>query len=72
MPLAFLSHVLNRPYAELIVKRGIDWIIGESRDEEVRERERSDAANAVGHQVVVETSAIFGAMLTELLPTTLL
>jgi len=72
LPLAFLSHVLNRPYAELIVKRGIDWIIGESRDEEVRERERSDAANAVGHQVVVETSAIFGAMLTELLPTTLL
>jgi hypothetical protein len=66
LPLPLLTAVSNKPYAELLVKRGVGWIVGESRDRDVRQRERRTALESVGHSVVLETSAVCGVMLTEL------
>jgi hypothetical protein len=65
LPLPLLTGVSGKPYCELVVKRGTGWAVGESRDPNVRERERSAAVASIGHSVVIETSAVFGAMSTE-------
>lgn len=72
LPLPLLADVANKPYAELLVKRGIGWTVGESRDPGVQERERATAVAAIGHSVVLETSAVYGAMITGLPLDTLL
>ena len=72
LPLSLLSEFAKKPYSELLVKRGIGWIVGESIDPAVRDQERAAAIKAVGHPVVVETSAVVGAMAAGLSPNDLL
>ena len=66
LPLSLLADITSKPYAELVVKGGIGSIVGESTDSAIRERERGIALGSIGHSVVVETSAVYCAMATQL------
>lgn len=72
LPLSLLSEFAKKPYSELLVKRGIGWIVGESIDSAIRNRERAAAIQAVGHPVVVETSAVVAVMAAGMSPDELL
>lgn len=72
LPLSLLAEFAKKPYSELLVKRGIGWIVGESIDPAVRDRERAAAIQTVGHPVVVETSAVVGAVAAGMSPDDLL
>jgi nucleoside phosphorylase/tetratricopeptide (TPR) repeat protein len=64
LPLAFLADTTGKSQVELLVKGGIGGIVGESRDGDVRMRERQAAAHALGRTVVLDASAVHGAILT--------
>lgn len=66
LPLSLLAEVSKKPYSELLVKRGIGSIVGESTNLAVRDNEREHATRSIGRPVTVETSAVVGAMATEL------